>query len=98
MARLGFLSNRLFDAVACGTRVVTDPVSGVSEVFGPAVQVYESVDDLKALLDPHSDRWPSDDELVKTAAHIAEHHSFTARARTLLADVLDVRGVSHSLR
>jgi GT2 family glycosyltransferase len=98
MARLGFLSNRLFDAVACGTRVVTDPVSGVSEVFGPAVQVYESVDDLKALLDPQSDRWPSDDELVKTAAHIAEHHSFTARARTLLADVLDVRGVNHSLR
>ena len=34
----GFVSNRLFDAVASGARVVTDPIldaAGLAELFGP---------------------------------------------------------------
>ena len=42
----GFVSNRLFDAVASGARVVTDPVDGLAELFGPSVQGYETPDDL----------------------------------------------------
>src|SRR5262249_13863990 len=34
MAEQGFYSNRLFDAVAAGARVVSDPVAGIPELFG----------------------------------------------------------------
>ena len=45
----GFLSNRLFDAVASGARVVTDDVAGLRRVFGPEVQVARSREDLVRL-------------------------------------------------
>src|SRR5690606_31059764 len=35
----GFLSNRLFDAVASGARVISDEVSGLGDLFGRSVQV-----------------------------------------------------------
>jgi hypothetical protein len=98
MAVHGFLSNRLFDAVACGARVVSDSVEGLSELFGPAVQTYAGVDDLAALIDPASDRWPDPATMADVAREVAAKHSFVARARTLLADVLDARGVQHDLR
>lgn len=97
MARLGFFSNRLFDAVAAGARVVSDPVDGIEEIFGPSVRTYRSVDELRQLLDPAEDVWPDQSELASNAAAIASAHSFTERARVLLADVLDLRGVEHNL-
>lgn len=97
MARLGFLSNRLFDAAAAGARVVSDPVDGLEEIFGPSVRTYRSLDELRALLDPASDVWADPAEIAASAAAIAAAHSFSARAQVLLADVLDVRGVEHDL-
>ena len=97
MARLGFLSNRLFDAAAAGARVVSDPVTGLHEIFGPSVHAYHSRDELKALLHPDSDAWADDEAILASAHRIAAEHSFAARARTLLADVLDARGVQHGL-
>ncbi len=98
MARLGFYSNRLFDAVASGARVVSDPVDGLADVFGQAVRTYESVDELRELLSPEAEGWPAEETLMENAARIAAKHSFEARAKTLLADVLEARGVEHALR
>jgi GT2 family glycosyltransferase len=98
MARLGFLSNRLFDAAATGVKVVTDPVAGLADVFGASVRAYHSLEELKLLLHPDSDLWADEHAILDAARHVATEHSFTARARTLLADVLDVRGVEHGLR
>ncbi|MCW2840520.1 MAG: hypothetical protein JWR55_2003, partial [Aeromicrobium sp.] len=97
MAQLGFYSNRLFDAVASGARVVSDPVEGLDELFGPSVRTYRTVDELRALLDPASDLWADDATIAANARRIAREHSFAARARTLLGDVLDARGVTHDL-
>ncbi len=46
----GFVSNRLFDAVACGARVVSDDVAGLDELFGASVQVVHDAAELGALL------------------------------------------------
>jgi len=97
MAALGLFSNRLFDAAATGARVVTDDVPGLEEMFGPSVQVYRSVEDLAELLDTDSARWQPPSVLRENAARIGAQHSFEARARVLLADVLDARGISHGL-
>jgi len=92
MARLGFYSNRLFDAVASGARVVSDPVEGLEDVLGPSVRTYRTHDELRSLLDPASTAWPDDDTIVANAARVANEHSFAARAKVLLDDVLAARG------
>jgi GT2 family glycosyltransferase len=93
MHEYGFLSNRLFDAVAAGARVVTDDVAGVEEVFGDAVKVVQDPADLSRLLAvPDLDAVFGDDATRRArAAKVAAEHSFAARARTLVDDALAIR-------
>jgi O-antigen biosynthesis protein len=82
----GFLSNRLFDAVGAGARVITDDVTGLRDVFGSAVQVARDVDELRELASaPDLDAvFGPDEERRRQAAIIHAEHSFEARARTLV--------------
>ncbi|OII10429.1 hypothetical protein BIU97_09840 [Curtobacterium sp. MCBA15_009] len=84
MASGGFLSNRVFDVLASGGVVVTDPVAGLTEVLDvPTLAVARSRDELADLLDP-AHAWPSAAERAAVAEHVAAEHSFDARARVLL--------------
>lgn len=91
MSRGGFLSNRLFDAVAAGAAVVSDPAEGLEETFGDSVRVYRNAADLARLLGPDADL-PTSRERHQAADLIARDHSFLARARTLLDTVNRLRG------
>ncbi|MDR0432629.1 MAG: glycosyltransferase [Bifidobacteriaceae bacterium] len=86
MAREGFVSNRLFDAVACGARVVSDQIDGVAGLFGGAVQTYTDPADLARLASPEglAESFPDAAAMAAIAAHVAKHHSFAARAQTLV--------------
>jgi len=86
MARYGFLSNRLFDAVAAGARVVSDDVVGLRDVFGDAVSTYSDAADLGALLTGVRPL-PTEQELMAASELVRAEHSFAARAATLDADV-----------
>jgi len=91
MAARGFLSNRLFDAVASGARVITDDVLGVREVFGDGVVIASSPEELRAIAEGDLDELFGDDETRRRrAAGIAREHSFDARARVLLDDALEL--------
>ncbi len=84
----GFVANRLFDAVACGARVISDEVEGLDELFSSAVQVYRTAEDLARLTsDEGLTVFPDAAEMTRIAAAVAANHSFAARARTLLDDV-----------
>jgi hypothetical protein len=84
MAAGGFVSNRVFDVLASGGVVVTDPVAGLSDVLDvPTLAVARSRDELADLLDP-ARSWPSGDERAAAASRIAAEHSFDARAVVLL--------------
>jgi O-antigen biosynthesis protein len=92
----GFVSNRLFDAVASGARVVTDPVEGLAELFGPGVQPYETPADLARLAtvdDPDQlDKVFGDDASRRAAAdRVRTEHSFAARAARLVQVALEAR-------
>jgi GT2 family glycosyltransferase len=89
----GFLSNRLFDAVASGARVITDDVTGLREVFGDSVQVYRTPEDLSRLSSlPDPAAVFGDDESIRAeAARIAREHSFRARAEQLVAVAIEER-------
>lgn len=92
MATQGFISNRIFDAAACGARIVSDPVEGVEEIFGGMVQVYSSVPDLARLCGPEGrDAFPDDETRRTIAKRVGSEHSFDARARQLLDSALAVR-------
>ena len=86
MRREGFLSNRLFDAVAAGARVVSDDVQGLGGLFGDAVQVYRDPEDLRRLCDPSTweERFGPPERRVVNARRVGQEHSFTARARVLI--------------
>ncbi|UDY22660.1 glycosyltransferase [Nocardioides sp. Kera G14] len=86
MRAAAFISNRVFDAVACGARVISDHVDGLSELFGPAVQTYRTPEELLALatatdLDAV---FGSTAERLALAAEVRRLHSFHARAVTLV--------------
>jgi hypothetical protein len=89
MAKHGFLSNRLFDAVAAGARVVSDDVAGINEIFGEAVAVYRTPSELADLCSKaNRDMWGSQDEISKRANHVGIEHSFDQRAKVLVEAAL----------
>jgi hypothetical protein len=92
MAQHGFVSNRLFDAVAAGAAVVSDQITGGFPVeFGGSVRTYSSVDELRGLLAEGAAGWPTPEERLATARKVAEFHSFDARALTLLVSAREIR-------
>ena len=88
MRKDGFLSNRLFDAVACGARVLSDEVDGITEVFGAGVQTYQDAASLAALVARIDSAWPHQEQRLELAARVAHEHSFARRAETLLGSAL----------
>lgn len=81
MASKGFISNRLFDAVACECTVISDKVEGIEEIFGDSVLVYDTEEEFRELVwkvrnEPGKLRSGSTDY----ALLIREEHSFDARA------------------
>jgi glycosyltransferase involved in cell wall biosynthesis len=85
MRAWGFVSNRLFDVLACGTPVISDPVEGIDELFDGAVLEYRSPGELRALVDEVL----SDPVVAHRRAHrgrevVLANHTFDHRARRLL--------------
>jgi spore maturation protein CgeB len=87
MAAEGFLSNRLFDAVAAGANVISDDAVGLSEVFGESVRTYRTPADLVELLSSA----PKAEARRRAAERIAAEHSFDARARVLVQRAEELR-------
>lgn len=93
MADAGFLSNRLFDAVAAGARVLTDRAVGINEVFGDSVVVFEDPGHLTRLLEsPVDEIFPARTERLSHARRIAREHSFDERAAILVERADFLRG------
>jgi spore maturation protein CgeB len=84
----GFLSNRLYDALACGAFVISDRIAGIEAEFDDAVVTYEDPTDLAASID----RYLADpDERRRRAergrAAVLARHTFDARAEVLVETV-----------
>lgn len=88
MAEQGFIQNRIFDAVACGTPVISDKVVGLEGVFGSMVQTYDSLDELRWLCSPDGEtKFGSYESRIEQALAVIADHSFDARAKRLTADI-----------
>lgn len=88
MRRDSFLSNRLFDAAACGARIATDPVAGLHETFGDLVQPFHDEADLVRLITPPYAAFPDNDTRREQALRIIAAHTFDQRAERLVEDAV----------
>jgi spore maturation protein CgeB/GT2 family glycosyltransferase len=51
MREKGYISNRIFDALACGAFVLSDDVEGLEALLGEAIAIYRSKDELHELIE-----------------------------------------------
>ena len=97
MGAWGFVSNRIFDVLACGAPIISDEVPGIHDLFGAAVPTYRTSAELGALVRAALD----DPEAARALAALGRavvlaHHTFDHRARQLL-DLLEQHGLSHGI-
>lgn len=85
MAAEGFLSNRLFDAAACASRILSDEAAGLADVFGPTVRTYSSPSDIGSILGAErATQFAGRSARLDLAQRVASEHSFDARAAVLI--------------
>lgn len=91
MREHGFISNRIYDALACGAVVVSDHVAGIEEHLEGCVVTYRSRDELlrhiDRLLEDAEERQRRGDRGRET---VVSQHTFAHRVRTML-EVLEPR-------
>jgi len=85
MQTWGFVSNRVFDVLACGTPLISDRVPGMAELLDGTVLEYEGAEELRALVA----QVLADPEAARARAQRGRHavlraHTFDHRARELL--------------
>lgn len=86
MRDYGFVSNRIFDVLASGGRLVSDPMPALDRLFGGVVAQVDSPQALaQALVEAESVPVAQRNEVAERVARL---HSFDARARVLCDDVL----------
>ena len=84
----GFLSNRLYDALACGAFVISDHVVGIDTEFDRAVVTYRDRVDLAALIEQYlGDPDERHERGRRGRAAILDRHTFDARAQVLMTAV-----------
>lgn len=91
MRDAGLVSNRVFDALACGAAVVSDDNPGLGDVFGDVVATYDGQDDLRHVVDGLL----ADDERRRDMGRrgrelVLAEHTFAHRASQLLALLDDI--------
>jgi len=87
MRERGFISNRIYDALACGAVVVSDAVTGLEE-FGDAVVTYGDASDLRRVVDSILAERDAVGACRRSAANVvADAHSFADRIDVLEREI-----------
>ena len=91
MGDRGFISNRIFDAGACGTCIVSDEASGISELFGDAVLTYRGAPELKRIVkDLLSNGEKRKAQGKKLRDIVSSGHSFEDRVEEILKVIEEI--------
>lgn len=85
MRKAGFMTMRVFDAVAAGGRVISEHLPGLEELFEGAVVCYRDEENLVRLLSGNTDElFPSQERLLQISERVRANHSFDARVAEIL--------------
>ncbi|MBE6497308.1 MAG: glycosyltransferase [Methanobrevibacter sp.] len=87
-----FPSNRLFDALACGTFVISDKIPSAETLFEGSIITYDDADDLNEKIDYYL---AHEDERVKLAEKgrkiVLENHTFDKRVEEILSALCELK-------
>lgn len=78
MHKYGFISNRIFDASACGSLLVTDNILGLKNIFEDNVLVYSNKEELKEIFENRKEI-RAQKNLKELSSLITSKHTFDAR-------------------
>jgi glycosyltransferase involved in cell wall biosynthesis len=85
MKAWGFVSNRLFDVLACGTPVISDAVDGIADLFDGSVPEYHDPAELRAQVDEVlADPATARARAARGRELVLAHHTMDRRARQLV--------------
>lgn len=83
-----FPSNRLFDALACGTFVISDKIPSANTLFKGSIVTYDNVDDLNEKVNYYLDHEEERNKLAKKGQKIVlENHTFDIRVQEILSSL-----------
>ena len=91
MRKMGYVSNRVFDVLASGGRLVVDEVMRMKELIPYDYEVFRNGEELSEIVKRHAE--------IKTEARreisewVLENHSFGARARTIRDRINTLLGI-----
>jgi len=91
MVQSGFISNRIFDALACGAIILTDPVNGIEQTFSEGIYFYRDADELGeqvAWIRGHFDE--AKQLALQNCAIVLANHTFDHRAERILEVALQI--------
>ena len=94
MRKAGLVSNRIFDALACGAAVVTTPTGGLPEDVLPYVSEVSTPEEFTEAV--RAIRAETKEQRAKRDAFgrkMRETHSFDARAKEIMAKVTELRDI-----
>ncbi len=85
MREHGYISNRIFDALACGAAVISDPVAGLPDEFAPYVRLCGTAGELTAAVAEILAEGPEKaEERRRFARSMRDRHSLQHRADAIL--------------
>ncbi|HXE43951.1 MAG TPA: glycosyltransferase [Conexibacter sp.] len=88
MREQGIVSNRVYDALACGALVVSDHLAELEERFSDAVVTYRTPEDLRAQIDALlADPAQRAERAARGRAAVLAGHTFRHRVDALLASI-----------
>jgi Glycosyl transferases group 1 len=88
MRAWGMVSNRLFDALSCGTPVISDYLPEVRELFGDAVPMYQEGAELRSLVDSVlADPVAALQRAATGRERVLARHTFDHRAKAFLGAI-----------
>jgi GT2 family glycosyltransferase/spore maturation protein CgeB len=84
MKENGFISNRIFDALACGSFIISDEVPGLEETFNGAVPTFKNKKEFNEIIETFCDEDQIRKELTSKGRDIVlKEHTFASRAQQL---------------
>lgn len=91
MADEGYISNRIFDALACGAVILTDRVKGIEEVFPEGLFYYDTPDEMAEQIAWIREHYEEAKAMaIKNSREVLEKHTFDHRAERILEVIMQI--------
>jgi len=88
MRENGFISNRIFDVLACNGFILTDNVGGLEELFGTSLITYNSKEDLQSKIEYYLKHKEEREQLSQMGRNLVlEKHSHRNRVEQIIKTI-----------